>query len=138
MKDPVCGMEVNVQEAQSIEIDGNKYYFCSQRCLDKFTQKQTVPSEPKISKGQEYICPMHPDVVSDKPGDCPKCGMALELKVPQLSRGKTIYTCPMHPEIEQDHPGNVPSAAWLWSLSPALRITKEKIMKSQGWRINSG
>lgn len=108
MKDPVCGMEVNVQEAQSIEIDGNKYYFCSQRCLDKFTQKQTVPSEPKISKGQEYICPMHPDVVSDKPGDCPKCGMALELKVPQLSRGKTIYTCPMHPEIEQDHPGECP------------------------------
>lgn len=24
-----------------------------------------------------YICPMHPEVVSDKPGRCPKCGMAL-------------------------------------------------------------
>jgi Cu(I)/Ag(I) efflux system membrane fusion protein len=24
-----------------------------------------------------YICPMHPDVVSDKPGTCPICGMAL-------------------------------------------------------------
>ncbi len=29
---------------------------------------------------QTYICPMHPDVVSDKPGQCPKCGMALVLK----------------------------------------------------------
>ena len=26
----------------------------------------------------EYICPMHPEVVSDEPGSCPKCGMALE------------------------------------------------------------
>jgi hypothetical protein len=27
-----------------------------------------------------YTCPMHPEVKSDKPGSCPKCGMALEKK----------------------------------------------------------
>ena len=54
----------------------------------------------------KYTCPMHPEVVSDKPGDCPKCGMALELMAPAAS--KTIYTCPMHPEIERDHPGDCP------------------------------
>jgi len=25
-----------------------------------------------------YTCPMHPEVIQDHPGDCPKCGMALE------------------------------------------------------------
>lgn len=25
----------------------------------------------------QYVCPMHPDVVSDSPGKCPKCGMDL-------------------------------------------------------------
>jgi hypothetical protein len=27
-----------------------------------------------------YQCPMHPEVTSDKPGTCPKCGMDLEKK----------------------------------------------------------
>jgi hypothetical protein len=26
---------------------------------------------------QRYVCPMHPDVISDEPGKCPKCGMDL-------------------------------------------------------------
>ena len=26
----------------------------------------------------QYVCPMHPEVVQDHPGNCPKCGMALE------------------------------------------------------------
>lgn len=26
----------------------------------------------------KFVCPMHPDITSDKPGKCPKCGMKLE------------------------------------------------------------
>ena len=26
----------------------------------------------------EYSCPMHPQIVRDRPGSCPICGMALE------------------------------------------------------------
>ena len=58
----------------------------------------------------KYFCPMCPGVQSDKPGDCPKCGMALERNPAwvALTAGKILYTCPMHPEVQQDHPGNCP------------------------------
>lgn len=37
-------------------------------------------SQPRSPHGPVYTCPMHPDVISDKPGQCPKCGMRLEKK----------------------------------------------------------
>lgn len=51
---------------------------------------------------------MHPEVISDKPGDCPKCGMALEQVAILPGSEPVVYTCPMHLEIEQDHPGDCP------------------------------
>jgi len=61
------------------------------------------------SAAAKYFCPMCPGVESDKPGDCPKCGMALERNPGRKpAAAKTIYTCPMHPQIEQDHPGACP------------------------------
>lgn len=51
---------------------------------------------------------MCPGVESDAPGDCPKCGMALERNPAYQSASKTSYTCPMHPEIRQDQPGSCP------------------------------
>ncbi len=33
-------------------------------------------------QGAEYTCPMHPEVLSDRPGKCPQCGMNLEKKMP--------------------------------------------------------
>jgi Cu+-exporting ATPase len=63
---------------------------------------------PSEAKPGEFTCPMHPEVISDQPGDCPKCGMALEQVTLIPGSEPVIYTCPMHPEIEQDHPGDCP------------------------------
>ncbi len=41
-------------------------------------EKQTTTSQEKPK--EVYSCPMHPEVKSDKPGKCPKCGMKLEKK----------------------------------------------------------
>jgi len=60
------------------------------------------------SRTAKYYCPMCPGVESEVPGDCPKCGMALERNPAWKPASRTVYTCPMHPEIEQDHPGDCP------------------------------
>jgi Cu+-exporting ATPase len=55
-----------------------------------------------------FTCPMHPEIRQDGPGDCPKCGMALESVGPVTVTGGVQYTCPMHPEIVSDEPGDCP------------------------------
>ncbi len=42
---------------------------------DKAAEQGTLD---ETTKTKEYVCPMHPDVQSDKPGQCPKCGMTLK------------------------------------------------------------
>ncbi|HSG30484.1 MAG TPA: copper-translocating P-type ATPase [Thermodesulfobacteriota bacterium] len=55
----------------------------------------------------KYTCPMHPEIIEDKPGNCPKCGMSLEKATPSLDTG-VKYVCPMHPEVVRDEPGDCP------------------------------
>src|SRR5580692_11289449 len=44
-------------------------------------KQEQCGGHPKASgNGAKYTCPMHPEVVADKPGACPKCGMSLEPK----------------------------------------------------------
>ncbi len=126
VKDPVCGMEIEESEAKAREThNGQTYYFCSEGCRDKFVKspetyvhhkhdhrEHTTSEEPlKTSEETEYTCPMHPEVRQKGPGNCPRCGMALEPVIPVTKKapeGETLWTCPMHPEIIKDSPGNCP------------------------------
>ena len=85
-RDPVCGMMVApATAAGSHEYGGTTWYFCSTHCLHKFRADPEAVLHPEMRApqappppGTKYICPMDPEVVSDEPGACPKCGMALE------------------------------------------------------------
>lgn len=105
--DPVCGMQVDRASARWMsKHEGQKHYFCSEGCQSTFladpaaylapgnaaTAAQghhhaSVPPAAPPPAGSNYTCPMHPEIVSDKPGDCPICGMALEPMVASLDDG---------------------------------------------------
>jgi Cu(I)/Ag(I) efflux system membrane fusion protein len=46
----------------------------------KSSSKETSTESTTTQQKVTYTCSMHPDVVSDKPGACPKCGMDLIVK----------------------------------------------------------
>ncbi|HWZ97466.1 MAG TPA: heavy metal translocating P-type ATPase [Candidatus Dormibacteraeota bacterium] len=101
-RDPVCGMNVALEKAAAtVECAGKKYFFCAKGCAEKFRANPkkflSVQGTAEIETGHKhgkdaglkpgatqtsteirYTCPMHPEVVQMGPGNCPKCGMALE------------------------------------------------------------
>ena len=51
--------------------------------------RATHQSMARDSLGVSYTCPMHPEVISDKPSVCSKCGMRL---VKLTAKQKTMLT----------------------------------------------
>ena len=70
-----------------------------ERVLEKMegveAQGRSGASSDVAGAARKYSCPMHPEVVRDQPGKCPKCGMDLE---PQGKRAPTAEGDPGHSE----------------------------------------
>lgn len=69
--------------------------------LERASHPERAPAEPTPA----HACPMHPEVCQSSPGNCPRCGTALEPAAPPQA---VEYTCPMHPEVVRGEPGNCP------------------------------
>jgi P-type Cu+ transporter len=102
--DPVCGMRVDPAKARggTLTHAGVEYAFCNPHCRAEFEAEpakyaaaptalprdRQAPAWPSASDGPtRYVCPMHPEVEQDGPGDCPLCGMALEPRVASREEG---------------------------------------------------
>lgn len=84
-----------------------------------FAQTKTETSKKEAVNKTIYTCSMHPEVVSDKEGKCPKCGMKLvkkmTLKSDTASKGtqekmgsEKVYVCTMCKDVTSKKPGKCP------------------------------
>lgn len=99
---PVSGETVLKSQAKATyEYEGKTYYFCCEGCKEKFVKDPAKYIGKNADMKEIYTCPMHPEVQSDKPGKCPKCGMTLEKKAMPMTHGqgsmemKEAGACPM-------------------------------------------
>ncbi len=90
--------------------------------------QEAVKSSKKEMHKEMYTCPMHPDKMSSKEGECSKCGMKLvkTLKHDTSGKGKKTevvrkYVCKMD-GATSDKPGKCPKCG--------MKMTPEKVEKS--------
>ena len=106
-------MTVAADSPHRLRHEGTEYRFCAARCRERFAEDPERFLDPRAARsdagpGATYVCPMDPEVRQDRPGPCPKCGMALEPETPAAPATRTEWTCPMHPQIVRDRPGSCP------------------------------
>lgn len=95
-RDPVCGMTVKAESPHVLVMNGETWRFCCAGCLQRFsaeperflarigTPQADEGHAPPALDAAQYTCPMHPEIVTDRFGDCPLCGMSLEPMLPTL------------------------------------------------------
>lgn len=117
------------QSPHHLEHDGQPFYFCSTSCQTKFSadpakylskSQSSGQSTQAVAPGTIYTCPMHPEIRRDHPGNCPKCGMALE---------------PLMPTLDDDNPELADfSRRFWWTLPLTLIVTTLAMFGHQfGW-----
>ncbi len=106
---PICGMSLVPIDKSGKEIKATQD--------SKSTKAKTpdkITKSTKMANMVQYTCPMHPEVITDKPGKCPKCGMNLVAMTPEKKSQApkeaviqaALYVCPMDPEVTSDKPGS--------------------------------
>jgi hypothetical protein len=76
------------------------FAFCVSGAFAQTMQPSSVSQSPSASPAQKYTCVMHPEVITDKPGQCPKCGMTL---VPLKEEGKRRTPNVQHPTSKAEN-----------------------------------
>jgi P-type Cu+ transporter len=89
--------------AGKVEHEGTAYYFCSPKCVERFTMDPKKFLAVPGTAGMEHTHAHAPG----KHGEMQHPQAAATATAPSSARG-VRYTCPMHPEIVQIGPGTCP------------------------------
>jgi len=73
-----------------------------------------------------YVCPMHPEVVQEEAGSCPKCGMKLLAQAAE----ETTYVCPMHLDVTSNKPDRCPKCG--------MKLLPESMVAAAGHEHHHG
>src|SRR5271156_5729967 len=119
VKDAVCGMMVDPQKAaRTVEYAGEKYYFCSVRCGERFAaEPEKFLAAPVTGAGMH----MHGPVAETRSGNEKSAALAT---APTASQEIVRYTCPMDPEIVRPGPGACPKCGM--ALEPMDMVAGEE------------
>lgn len=83
---PICGMTLVPRETASASHTGHAMPGMdhpmpgegpAHTMAARHDPSDHVVAEASAETAAQYTCPMHPEVISDEPGACPKCGMTL-------------------------------------------------------------
>src|SRR6266699_4189687 len=105
-KDRVCGMSVDpAKAAGKVQYGGKTYYFCSARCVERFSKEPEKFLAAPETAGMDKNYTAHVAHAS-----APSAAHAIKDETSLLEgKGKDVrYTCPMHPQIVQIGPGTCP------------------------------
>jgi hypothetical protein len=104
--------------------------------MDSTIQIDNMQTSNDTSHQTVYTCPMHPDVISGKPGKCPKCRMTLvrkeEMDNMQMSSGENNITTLNYGMLESPDKTTLPEGTW-----KTLRFTLDGNMNRYVWTINN-
>src|SRR3954452_2871209 len=98
--DPVCGMMIDpAKAAGKFDYQGQTYYFCNPRCLQRFQAQPDVYLMPTPQASGLQLPVMQPGDSAAAPTHLVEINSALPTayRVPP-----TAYICPMDPEVRQD------------------------------------
>jgi Cu(I)/Ag(I) efflux system membrane fusion protein len=133
----------------AIGIGVDRYWLSQGDVSRPMPETETALEHARKHADPDYVCPMHPDVVSKEAGSCPVCGMDLVERKPvpaenalehARNHADPDYVCPMHPDVVSNEPGSCPvcgmdlverepvmGAAQAGEMMPAITVTPEFI-----------